>query len=237
MRPTLDSFINLTRVSVAQTTSKARSFLTAAQGSSRESALPHLPNTKTDRLVASQVMTRTLHTDSTLPMVSFVAKPAAQTIILRNIPGLYPAVGPYSSALLIPKAENLWELKLSGLLGMNQQGEMAKGVGPQSDQILTHVTSALKCVGGTPENITDVRVFLADMNDFSTFNETYAGFFESHKVDAFPTRECVAVKELPLQAAKDAQVEIVVTSHIPTSVISKSEDPGLQAALKFLSGI
>ena len=45
----------------------------------------------------------------------------------------------------------------------------------------------------TQPPVVKTTVFLADINDFAAINEVYATYFEQ----PFPTRSCVAVKDLP----------------------------------------
>jgi 2-iminobutanoate/2-iminopropanoate deaminase len=51
-----------------------------------------------------------------------------------------------------------------------------------------------------------VGIFLVDMNDFATVNETYAKFFSA----PFPARTTVAVAALPLGAV--VEIEVVATA-------------------------
>ena len=50
----------------------------------------------------------------------------------------------------------------------------------------------LENAGATFDNVVKTTCFLADMGDFSAFNEVYAKYFTSK-----PARSCVAVKTLP----------------------------------------
>ena len=53
-------------------------------------------------------------------------------------------------------------------------------------------------------DVVKTTVFITDINDFAAVNEVYATFF----AEPFPTRSCVAVKELP----KAAKVEIELSA-------------------------
>ena len=50
----------------------------------------------------------------------------------------------------------------------------------------------LEAGGSSFEKVVKTTCFLADIADFSAFNEVYAKFFTSK-----PARSCVAVKDLP----------------------------------------
>ena len=58
--------------------------------------------------------------------------------------------------------------------------------------------NAPKAIG--PYDVVKTTVFLADIADFAAINEVYASFFAT----PYPTRSCVAVKDLP----KGARIEI-----------------------------
>ena len=64
--------------------------------------------------------------------------------------------------------------------------------GTPKEQVMKNLGELLKAGGASFESAIKTTCFLADMNDFSAFNEIYGKYFTSK-----PARSCVAVKELP----------------------------------------
>ena len=107
-----------------------------------------------------------------------------------------PAVGPYSQAV---EANGL--IFVSGQLGLiPDTGAMAHSLAAQTVQALENVISVLKTANLGLKDVVKTTCLLANMEDFSLFNEIYAQYFGDHK----PARSCFAVAHLP----KDALVEI-----------------------------
>jgi 2-iminobutanoate/2-iminopropanoate deaminase len=67
---------------------------------------------------------------------------------------------------------------------------------------MANINEVLKASGMNFGNIVKTSIFLTDMNDFATVNETYSKFFDKD----FPARETVQVSALP----KGVHVEISV---------------------------
>ena len=107
-----------------------------------------------------------------------------------------PAVGPYSQAV-----EANGFVFVSGQLGLiPDTGAMAHSLAAQTVQALENVISVLKTANLGLKDVVKTTCPLANMEDFSLFNEIYAQYFGDHK----PARSCFAVAHLP----KDALVEI-----------------------------
>ncbi|HIY32002.1 MAG TPA: RidA family protein [Candidatus Evtepia faecavium] len=107
-----------------------------------------------------------------------------------------PAVGPYSQAV-----EANGFVFVSGQLGLiPDTGAMAHSLAAQTVQALENVISVLKTANLGLKDVVKTTCLLANMEDFSLFNEIYAQYFGDHK----PARSCFAVAHLP----KDALVEI-----------------------------
>ena len=107
-----------------------------------------------------------------------------------------PAVGPYSQAV-----EANGFVFVSGQLGLiPDTGAMAHSLAAQTVQALENVISVLKTANLGLKDVVKTTCLLANMEDFSLFNEIYAQYFGDHK----PARSCFAVDHLP----KDALVEI-----------------------------
>src|SRR5215831_14355788 len=102
-------------------------------------------------------------------------------------------------------------LYMSGSIGSDPTtGQLAKGgFEPELRQVITNVQGVLKAAGMDLSDVVSVTAYLADMNDFTRFNEVYREYF---KTEPLPTRSTVAVKDL----ARSARVEltmIAVRSH------------------------
>jgi 2-iminobutanoate/2-iminopropanoate deaminase len=108
------------------------------------------------------------------------------------------AIGPYSQAYLCGNT-----LYCSGQIAINPEtNEFIGGnIEEQTNLILKNIQGLLSASGFEYKDVVKTTCFLADMNDFSTFNSIYEKAFVSK-----PARSCVAAKTLP----KNALVEIEV---------------------------
>ena len=113
------------------------------------------------------------------------------------VPGAPRPIGPYSPAV---RAGNL--LFISGQVPFDPQtGSLVAGdIQTQTDRVMRNLEALLKAAGGGFEHVVRTTVFLADMNDFTAMNETYAKFVKA----PFPARSTVQVARLP----RDARIEI-----------------------------
>ncbi|WP_102341999.1 RidA family protein [Galactobacillus timonensis] len=109
------------------------------------------------------------------------------------------AIGPYSQAV---QAGNI--LYISGMIPVDPATNAMAGstIEEQASQIMRNIDAVLKEAGYSVDDVVKTTCFLADMNDFTRFNEVYADFFTSK-----PARSCVAVKQLPKGAL--AEVETI----------------------------
>ena len=105
-----------------------------------------------------------------------------------STPNAPAAIGPYSQGY-----------EVNGLVYTSGQipvdpatGNIPEGIAAQAEQSCKNVGSVLEAGGTGFEKVFKTTCFLADMNDFTAFNEVYARFFLSK-----PARSCVAVKTLP----------------------------------------
>lgn len=99
------------------------------------------------------------------------------------------AIGPYSQGII---TGNL--LFTSGQIAINPASgnvEVEDIVG-QAEQVMKNIGAILAEAGTDYSKVVKTTCFLADMNDFATFNEVYAKYFTEK-----PARSCVAVKTLP----------------------------------------
>jgi 2-iminobutanoate/2-iminopropanoate deaminase len=108
------------------------------------------------------------------------------------------AIGPYSQAYFSGST-----LYCSGQIAINPDTNVFVDgdIVEQTNQVLKNIQGLLNAAGLGFEDVVKTTCFLADMNDFSTFNDLYEKAFISK-----PARSCVAVKSLP----KGALVEVEV---------------------------
>ncbi len=107
-------------------------------------------------------------------------------------------IGPYSQAYLCGNT-----LYCSGQIPLDPQtGEFLNGtIEEQTEKCIKNISELLKAADFSFDDVVKTTCFLANMSDFTAFNNVYAKYFTSK-----PARSCVAVKELP----KNALVEIEV---------------------------
>lgn len=111
---------------------------------------------------------------------------AKQVISSTNAP---KAIGPYSSAL---KVGNM--LFVSGQIPVNPaDGSIPASIKEQANQSLSNLKALVTEAGYSLSDVVKTTVFITDINDFAAVNEVYASYF----AEPYPTRSCVAVKDLP----------------------------------------
>lgn len=108
------------------------------------------------------------------------------------------AIGPYSQGII---TGNL--LFASGQIPINpENGEIeATDIVGQAEQVMKNIGALLEAAGTDYTKVVKTSCFLADMNDFATFNEVYAKYFTEK-----PARSCVAVKTLPKNVLCEVEV-------------------------------
>ena len=98
------------------------------------------------------------------------------------------AIGPYSQGWVVGDM-----VFASGQIPVNPAtGEIPEGIAAQTEQSCKNVAALMEAAGVTMDNVVKTTCFLADIADFTAFNEVYAKYFTSK-----PARSCVAVKDLP----------------------------------------
>lgn len=109
------------------------------------------------------------------------------------------AVGPYSQAVVSGGM-----VYTSGQIAINPETNTVEcsDIKGQTEQIMKNLGEVLKAAGSCFEKAVKTTCFLADMNDFTVFNEIYSEYFTS-----LPARSCVAVKTLPKNVL--AEVEVI----------------------------
>lgn len=99
------------------------------------------------------------------------------------------AIGPYSQAV---KANGL--LFTSGQIAINPATNTVEAttIEEQTTQVCKNLKAVVEAAGTDMSKVVKTVCFLADINDFASFNEIYGKYFTSK-----PARSCVAVKDLP----------------------------------------
>lgn len=111
-------------------------------------------------------------------------------------------IGPYSQAIRKGNA-----MFVSGQVGIDPAtGKLdTTDIATETKRALLNIRAILASSGMTMNDIAKTTIYLTDLNDFKTVNETYAQFFGK---GPYPARETVQVAALP----KGAHVEIGVTA-------------------------
>ena len=117
------------------------------------------------------------------------------TISTKNAPA---AIGPYSQAIEINGL-----VFTSGQIAINpENGNIeATTIETQTEQVMKNLSAILEAAGTDMTKAVKTTCFLADMNDFSAFNEVYGKYFTTK-----PARSCVAVKTLPKNVLFEVEV-------------------------------
>ena len=108
------------------------------------------------------------------------------------------AIGPYSQGIILGNI-----LFASGQIPINPAtGEIeGKDIVEQAEQVMKNIGAILEAAGTDYSKVVKTTCFLADMNDFATFNEVYGKYFTEK-----PARSCVAVKTLPKNVLCEVEV-------------------------------
>ena len=111
-------------------------------------------------------------------------------------------IGPYSQAMI---SGNL--IFVAGQTPvLPESGELAgPEISVQTEQVIKNISAILKAAGSSIDKVVKSTCFLADMKDFTAFNEVYAKYFTGK-----PARSTFAIKGLP----RNALVEIEVIAEI-----------------------
>ena len=101
------------------------------------------------------------------------------------------AIGPYSQAI---KANGL--VFTSGVIPVDPTtAKVVDGaIVEQATQVMENLKAVLAASGSSLSQAVKTTCFLADLNDFATFNGIYAQYFDSEP----PARSTVQVAKLPL---------------------------------------
>ena len=109
------------------------------------------------------------------------------------------AIGPYSQAVRVGSL-----VFCSGQIPLDpKSGQIVPGdIRGQTRRVLDNIAAVLKAEGLSFDNVVKTTIFLTDLGDFQTVNETYGSYFKQNP----PARSTVQVSALP----KGANVEIEV---------------------------
>ena len=107
------------------------------------------------------------------------------------------AIGPYSQAV---KTKDL--IFVSGQIPIDPgTGNLVTGdIRDQTRQAMQNLGAILAAAGSSYDRIVKTTLYIADMDQFATINEIYAGFFTGRP----PARACVEVARLP----RDVGIEV-----------------------------
>ena len=110
-------------------------------------------------------------------------------------------IGPYSQAVKVGNT-----LYVSGQIAIDPAtGSLVTiNILRETNQVMHNLMSILQEAGMDFTHVVKTTIYLSDMNNFSSVNETYSEYFTND----FPARETVQVSRLP----KDVNVEISVVA-------------------------
>lgn len=112
---------------------------------------------------------------------------ASRTIQTEKAPA---AIGPYSQATVANGfVFTAGQIPIDPVSGHIVNG----GIVPQTERVLESLRAVLEAAGATFADVVKTTVYLNDMNDFPTVNETYAKAFGQSR----PARSTVQVAALP----------------------------------------
>lgn len=112
--------------------------------------------------------------------------------------GMAPApIGPYSQGI---KVDDM--LFVSGQIAIDPaSGNLINtGIVEETMRVMENIRAVLEEAGMEFRHVVKTTLYLRDMNDFQTVNETYGKYF----ISAPPARETLEVSRLP----RDARIEI-----------------------------
>ncbi len=127
----------------------------------------------------------------------------AEQVKFLNAPGAEKSNLPFSKATQVG---NL--LFLSGELGIDPKTNklVEGGIKAESKQLMQNISQTLKLFGSDMSKVAKCTVFLADISEWSTFNQVYVTFFK----DNFPARSALAASGLALNARVEVECIAVI---------------------------
>lgn len=120
---------------------------------------------------------------------------ARSVIATEHAPG---AIGPYSQGIRIGNLVfTAGQIPLDPATGKLVEGDIAV----QTDRVMRNLSAILEAAGSSLGRVVKTTCFLADLNDFATFNEVYGRYFGDNR----PARSTVEVSRLPAGARVEVE--------------------------------
>lgn len=126
------------------------------------------------------------------------APPARQVISTPNAPA---AIAAYSQGIRV--GETLW---VAGQIGLDPATRelVPGGIREETRRALENCKAIVEAAGLRLQDVVQVQVLLADINDYQAMNEVYVTFFP----ESPPARAAYAVAAIP----RGAKVEVLMTA-------------------------
>lgn len=112
------------------------------------------------------------------------------------------AIGPYSQGTVYGNI-----LYTSGQIALDPSSGQLVGndIQSQTERVMKNLSAVLGEAGSSFDKVLKTTCFLANIEDFGSFNEIYGKYITSA-----PARSCVAVKSLPKGALVEVEVVAVI---------------------------
>jgi reactive intermediate/imine deaminase len=118
-----------------------------------------------------------------------------------STPNAPAAIGTYSQAV-----RNGDTLYLSGQIGLDPgSGKLVDGIENQIERVFRNLQAVAEAAGASLADVVKLTVYLTDLADFASVNETMARYFGQ----PYPARAVVGVASLPRGALVEADAIIV----------------------------
>ena len=117
------------------------------------------------------------------------------------------AIGPYSQAVRCGRL-----LFCSGQIPLDpKSGQIVTGdIATETRRVMDNIASILRTEGMTLDSIVKTTIFLTNLGDFQTVNETYGSYFKQDP----PARSTVEVSALPRGA--NVEIEVIAAAAADT---------------------
>ena len=114
------------------------------------------------------------------------------------------AIGPYSQAFVIGGL-----VFTSGQIPLSAETGQVVGtvIAEQTERVIQNLKAVLETAGSSLSQVVKTTCFLADMQDFTAFNEIYGKYFTGK-----PARSTVAVRQLPKSVLVEIEAIAEITS-------------------------
>jgi len=119
---------------------------------------------------------------------------------LSNPNAVHNPAGPYHHTVLV--SDNARWLAISGQVGMDREGNIARGVRAQSEQVFRNIAACLEANGMRKQDLVKVTVYLTDARFMTDYREARSAVFGD---DIQPASTLVIVAGL---ASPDFLVEV-----------------------------